>query len=94
MDKNKLMDILREEQYPEYMIDKTVAKLENLAPDVKNAFQAWIQGADVSSFAVEGYSFANLVHEKGMKPVGAFLALDWLTKDPQEALACLQRRIR
>ena len=40
---------------------------------------------------VEGYTAQRLMQERHMKPVAAFLTLDWLLKEPAAALKALAR---
>jgi hypothetical protein len=40
---------------------------------------------------VEGYSIERLMKEFGMNPIAAFLALDWLIRDPDTARALIKR---
>lgn len=94
MEKNILYKLLKEEAYPEYMIEGTVAKLEKLQPEIDSAFSAWVLDSTKPDIIVEGYTFDSLVRDFGMKPVGAFLTLDWLVREPKSATAALKRGIR
>ena len=94
MDKDKLVKILKEEEYPEHLIESTLQKLNNLQPKVLSAFQSWIDKGIMPTISVEGYSYSKLVSEYEMKPIGAFLTLDWLCRDPQQASSALQRGLR
>ena len=41
MERNQIIEILKEEAYPEYMIEQTANKLENLVPEIKDVFEQW-----------------------------------------------------
>lgn len=94
MKREQIIEILREEAYPEYMIEQTVRKIENFEPEIKDAFELWLSEGIVPKIKFEGYSFKDLVHQYGMKPVGAFITLDWLKRDPQNAVNALKRGVK
>ena len=80
--------------YPTHMIEGTARKILNFQPRVAMAFQAWCEGDYSPDITVEGYSFADLTQQYGMKPIGALITLDWLLRDPQNAIAALRRGIK
>jgi len=92
MDKIQILEELQKEQYPEFMIENTIKKIENMNPEIKEALFCWIDKKECSDLIIAGYSFSNLVERKGMKPIGAFLTLDWLTREPEKAKAALKRK--
>lgn len=94
MDRNILLEILKEENYPSYMIDKTLDKLSCLQPQIDAALSKWIKDGKTPTLTVEGYTFSILTTEFGMKPIGAFLTLDWLCRTPQKAMDALKKGIR
>lgn len=94
MDRNTILTLLKEEAYPIHMIEKTVAKLENLQPSIASLFSNWVNTGKIPEESIEGFTYSILVNDYGMKPVGAFLTLDWLVRDPQRAYNALKRGIR
>lgn len=94
MEKNKILEILKEESYPEYMIDQTANKLENLSPKTRCAFEQWQLDGKNPTLTLENYTFKVLVEDFGMKPVGAFLTLDWLEREPEHAVKALSKGIK
>ena len=94
MNKEILIKLLKEENYPAHMVDATIAKLNKLQPIVLDNFEAWLNEGKLPNFEVEGYSYQVLVNDYGMKPVGAFLTLDWLCRDPQKASLSLKKGIK
>ena len=77
MEREKIIEILKEESYPEFMIEQTVNKLENLEPEIKSAFEQWLNDGLIPTLSLEGYTYLDLVKNFGMKPVGAFKIL-WI----------------
>ncbi len=94
MDRNILLEILKEENYPSHMIENTLHKLSNLQPQTATALEKWLKDGKTPSLNVEGYTFSILTTKFGMQPIGAFLTLDWLCREPQKASDALKRGIR
>jgi len=94
MERNQIIEILKEEAYPEYMIEQTANKLENLVPEIKDVFEQWHFDGAIPSITLEGYTYQDLVNLYGMKPVGAFITLDWLKREPEKAARALEKGIR
>ena len=94
MEKEQIEQILKEEGYPIFMIEKTVAKIENFCPLIKSAFEKWTQTKEFENIAVEGYSISNLMDKYGMTLVGAFITLDWLNREPERAKTSLKKGIK
>ena len=94
MNKEILVKLLKEENYPAHMVDVTIGKLNKLQPIVLDNFEAWLNEGKIPDIEIEGYSYRILVNDYGMKPVGAFLTLDWLCRDPQKASLSLKKGIK
>ena len=94
MDRKALIAILKEEGYPDYIVENTIVKIEHLQTQVSDAFNLWIKDQKEPSLSIEGYTFSTLVNQFGMKPVAAFLVLDWLVRDPQKATFSLKKGIK
>lgn len=94
MDKSVIKEILAKEGYPDFMIGNTVEKIGNFAPDIANAFAEWLDKGIEPHLEVEGFSYAMLLQTYQMKPIGAFITLDWLYREPDRAKKALKRGIR
>lgn len=94
MERENIKEILAKEQYPEFMIESTIDKIERFAPAVKNVFNEWYSSNKNPDFSVEGFSFCDLIAKWGMKPVGAFITLDWLVREPEKANEALLKGIK
>ena len=94
MNKEILVKLLKEENYPAHMVDVTIGKLNKLQPIVLDNFEAWLNEGIIPDIEIEGYSYRVLVNDYGMKPVGAFLTLDWLCRNPQKASLSLKKGIK
>ena len=94
MERNKVRDILIQEHYPEFMIEQTLIKIEKFNPTIMNEFEVWVETQKSPKLTVEGYDFSCLINKYGMHPIGAFITLDWLTRDPQNAVNALKKGIK
>ena len=94
MNKEILTKLLIEENYSAHLVESTIAKLNKLQPIIAESFDLWLNQGKLPDIDVEGYSYHILVNDYGMKPVGAFLTLDWLCRDPQKALLSLKKGIK
>lgn len=94
MNNEILVKLLNEENYPNHMVEGTIAKLNNLQPIVADSFESWLNHGKIPNIEIEGYSHNILVNDYGMKPVGAFLTLDWLLREPEKAKEALKRGVR
>lgn len=94
MNRDSIIMALCAQDYPDYMLDQTVNKIECMDERVKVAFEKWIDGNETPSLEIEGWNYDKLVANFKMRPVAAFLALDWLIRDPEKAIKALKRGIR
>lgn len=94
MNNETLTKLLNEENYPVHMVEGTIAKLKKLQPVVADSFDSWLKQGKLPNIEIEGYTYSILANDYGMKPVGAFLTLDWLCRDPQKAILSLQKGIK
>lgn len=51
----------------------------------------WETGKIDTSLSVGDFSIGNLIEKRQMHPLGAFAALDWLIKEPENANKALKR---
>lgn len=94
MDRNILLTLLKEENYPAHMLDKTIEKLEKLQPEILSAFTQWLSDGKTPSISIENFSFQDLTMKFCMTSVGAFITLDWLVREPEKAKKALKNGIK
>ena len=94
MERNNIIMILCSQDYPEYMLETTADKVEKMNERIKEAVEDWANDGTIPTIEVEGWSYNRLVEKFNMRPVAAFLALDWLTRDPEKASKSLKNGIR
>lgn len=70
----------------ESQADGIVEQIGNLAPHIAAAFEEWFHTGVVKEIEVEGYTVASLREiRKNMNVIGAYLTLDWLSREPEKA---------
>ena len=94
MNNEILTKLLKDENYPAHMVEGTIAKLNKLQPVVADSFDSWLNHGKLPIIEIEGYTYSILINDYGMKPVGAFLTLDWICRDPQKAILSLKKGIK
>jgi hypothetical protein len=85
---------LQSEGFPEFMIDRTINKINNFSGTISEAFNDWMSNGKEPSIVVEDYSYTELIEKYSMTSIGAFITLDWLVKDPEKAKKALTEGIR
>lgn len=94
MERSEIIRILKEEGYPDFILEKTANKVEALSPEIATKFGEFCVHGILPKIEIEGYGYKRLVEEFGMKPVGAFITLDWLTREPEKAKDALRKGIK
>jgi hypothetical protein len=95
IDVNKLKAFLVEKyDYPAFMAEKTIDKVEKLDPLIYQEFERWLDSGEEPRTEIEGYSVKKLINKYKMNEVGAFLTLDWLKREPDEAKKALSRGVK
>ncbi|MBU0975535.1 MAG: hypothetical protein ABIE03_06620 [Patescibacteria group bacterium] len=72
-------------------LEVLMREVEMLTPVIKNGLVEFLESEVVPDIEVEGYSLEKLVSEHQMNVLAAFLTLDWLRKEPEEAKKSLLR---
>lgn len=94
MTRDRIIMILCSQEYPEFMLEQTADKLERLVPYVAKAFDAWAEYGEEPTLTVGDWTYSKLIKKFIMRPIAAFLALDWLIREPEKAEKVLKRGIK
>jgi len=89
MERQEIINLLRKEEYPEYMLDAMIDEINGMPENLKSAFGEWTKTGQLPLIEVEGYSLRKLIDEFQMKTIGAFTTLSWLQTNPDEAKGAL-----
>jgi hypothetical protein len=83
--------LINEFGYPPQGAQIIADKLANSTSQIQTIFNKFWEDGNVPDIEVEGYTISDLTEEHGMKPIAAFLTLDWLIREPEKAKASLQK---
>lgn len=83
--------LISEYEFSPEHAEAIAARLLDSAPALRGAFLRWWVTGKIEEIEVDGYTLHGLVHEQGMHPIGALLALSLLTIDPEAARLELER---
>lgn len=80
--------------YSEQDTDMLYADLEHLDQALAQILNRWIETGDCADATVySGYSIDSLCSEFEMNFIAAILTLDWIIKEPEQALSALKSGI-
>ena len=71
--------------YTEKEIKHLFATVKAMDKETRKWFIDWFEGKGFPNKQVEGITVEYLVKNYGLKPVNAFIVIDWLKTDPQAA---------
>ena len=90
MDRDKLMEVLVDKyDYKNSQVGAVADKILAFDPRVAAAFGKWMETGVIDETEVAGYTVAGIIAKKKMKVVGAYLTLDWLAREPEQARQAL-----
>jgi len=94
MEEERIIKKLTDEGCPSFMVSNMVEKIKAMDPELLAVFSLWCDNGKTPDIEVEGFTFESLVNDYDMNPVGAFLTLDWLRKEPEKASQEIKRGIK
>lgn len=83
------LPLLKRNGYSDAAAASAAPKIEKMDPQLQNDLLRWDKIGDFPNREIEGFTVAGLVENVGMHPIGAFLVLDWLLREPDEAKCVL-----
>lgn len=88
----RIKDYLRRQRYTPDEERSVLRKLRNMDTETFNAFLKWFaEGDELPTEPIHGVNVNALVSYRGMTPLAAFLAADWMGRDPVSASRMLSR---
>lgn len=84
---NIIKILVEEKEYDKCQTERLAPKIDAVDDEIKSSLVAWIESGQVSSPEYSGYTVEKILKEKpGMTVLAAYLALDWIRKDPETAI--------
>ena len=82
--------LIETKNYDREQTERLDKKIDALSPDIRAALEHWMETDDTESPEYFGYTVNKiLLMQDGMTVLGAFLALDWIRRDPKIAIKAL-----
>jgi hypothetical protein len=81
-------------KFPEYSgesLSKVMSKIETMNPLLKESLIKYLKEDTLDEVNLLGYTVETLRDDYHMNEVAAFLTLDWIIREPDEAIASLQK---
>jgi len=82
----KLYHYLRENNYSFSEAIHVMKRVDKLDNQIKEYFELWLMDGIIPEKDVKGVTFKYLTSKEAMNPIRAFLMLDWIKREPEEAL--------
>lgn len=71
-------------------LEDVVSKIESMDADLREKVEKFLETGEVEDMEVEGYTAEKLISDWGMLELAAYLTLDWLRREPEEAKRALE----
>jgi len=93
--KEQLANLFAEYKYPDFMIDNIVDRLNAMQPEIQILFGRWLENGEIPKDEIEGYTYEELVGDRyRFTPINAFLSLNWLIVNKEDAIVALESGIK
>lgn len=92
MEKEEIIrHLVDKQEYPEKTAEGAAQKIINAREDIRFAIEKFLVSNELTNIQVEDFDVENLVQNFKLHPVGAYLWLDWFTREPVLAKRFLQK---
>lgn len=91
MDNQQIIQAIQSKYPDKYSSEKISSSLEKMSPVIKKALVEFLQNHQHPQINLEGYTVEKLVNESGMNEIAAYLTLDWIIREPEQALDSLKK---
>lgn len=82
--------LIAEKGYDKTQTERLASKIDALPSEIKESLVRWVKSGSISSPEYSGYTVEKILQEKpGMTTLAAYLALDWIRRDPQTAIKAM-----
>lgn len=78
--------LINEEELSRVEAARNIKRIMKLDAEIYAAFKQWFLGKQIPDIEINGVSYHELTEDEGMMPVRAFLMLDWIKREPAEAM--------
>lgn len=86
------MALVENKNLDKEQVEKVSGKIEALSPDIREALEKWIETDAIASPEYAGYDVNAIIKaQPHLTVLGAYLALDWLRRDPVAAKRSIEQ---
>lgn len=86
-------EFLIEDGYTEAELRHLFKTVKSFDKEIKKWFIDWVNGEGLPSDEIEDKKISFFIDEMKLKPVNAFIVMNWLKTDPETAKYVLQREV-
>lgn len=83
--------LMEQEGYTAEELNHLFRVIRDMDPRIHSWVRGWLKGDGYPEDRIEGVTVEELVEHQGLKPLNAFIVMDWLLKDPDGAKYSLTR---
>ena len=88
--KNIIKILVEEKGYDLEKTEAVASEIEDLSEDIRAAFENWLETDESTSPEYNGYTVEKIMEKKpDMTILTAYLTLDWIRSEPEEAIGAL-----
>jgi len=89
-----MKDILIKRGFTEKQASRLAEELSNIDERLKYALDKWLKDGTETDYMAEGFSIIGLKQQYEMTYSAALLSIDWVLKDPDNAVKCIKKGLR
>lgn len=90
----KIKQVLLERGYTDKQVNTVINDLLAMDVSLKEGFSLWIESEKETDYTIKGITLSDLKKKFNMTYPAALLTMDWVIKEPKEAIECINRGIR
>ena len=88
---NIIMELVENKKLDKVQVERVSGKIEALSPDIREAFEKWIETDTIASPTYTGYDVNSILKaQPHLTVLAAYLSLDWLRRDPIAAKKAIE----
>lgn len=89
-----MKDILINRGFTEKQATRLTEELSNIDERLQKALEKWLKDGAETDFSAKGFSVIGLKQQYEMTYPAALLSIDWVLKDPDNAVKCIKKGLR
>lgn len=89
-----MKDILINRGFTKKQASRLAEELSNIDERLKDALDKWLKDGTETEYMAEGFSIIGLKQQYEMTYPAALLSIDWVLKDPDNAVKCIKKGLR